>query len=281
MYLGFYTPLSPRIFAALRIKKQLVARNHQRVGTDFVGNTFNIDRGNQTRVLAMEALMHDRMDKRGLRWRSDKKNELFVPRRNVDELIAVMRTIPGEEMYLFTEDKFVQDDAYRGGRSRGDNDIQAMTSVRQQPDRINKDTQPTITLKLSRKAIEELQNSEPERYKELVSIISTVSNLQKEPTIRETNPTSPPPTEIVRLPKRAVDALRGQRGESERKRAMIKLAEIVDISQSHAPPMIQNPPPAPPVPPATIPRVTRAQARIQNEATRVGVRTRAMTRRGR
>ena len=56
--------------------------------------------------------MHDRVDARGLRWKSDKKNELFVPKELVEELIAVMRTIPGEEMYLFNEDSIETDDAY-------------------------------------------------------------------------------------------------------------------------------------------------------------------------
>ena len=100
MYLGFYTPLKPRIYAALRIRKQLVALQHQRTGTDFMGNTFNIDRGNQTLVLAREALMHERMDARGLRWNAEKRNELFVPKKSVNELVAVMRTIPGEDVLV-------------------------------------------------------------------------------------------------------------------------------------------------------------------------------------
>ena len=116
MYLGFYTPLVPKIYAALRIKKQLVALQNQRTGTDFAGNVFNIDRGNQTLVAAREKLMHERMDQRGLRWDNNKKNELFVPRKRVQELISVMRTIPGEEMYLFDKNSIVEDVAYRGGR---------------------------------------------------------------------------------------------------------------------------------------------------------------------
>ena len=77
MYLGFYTPLVPKIYACLRVKKQLVSTQNQRVSTDFAGNTYNVDRGNQTLVLARESLMHDRMDQRGLRWKSDKKNEFI------------------------------------------------------------------------------------------------------------------------------------------------------------------------------------------------------------
>ena len=82
--------------------------------------------------------MHDRMDARGLRWDKEKRNELFVPKKSVNELIAVMRTIPGEAMYLFDDNTIVEDTAYRGGRS-WDEDIKTFTSVRQQPDRVRKE----------------------------------------------------------------------------------------------------------------------------------------------
>ena len=55
MYLGFYTPLVPKIYAALRVKRQLVSTQLHRVSTDFAGNTFNVDRGNYTLVRAREA----------------------------------------------------------------------------------------------------------------------------------------------------------------------------------------------------------------------------------
>ena len=62
----------------MRIRKQLIARPGQRVGVDSFGAQYNIDRGNQTLVLQREAEMHAEMDKRGLRWQQDKRNELFV-----------------------------------------------------------------------------------------------------------------------------------------------------------------------------------------------------------
>ena len=171
MYLGFYTPLVPKIYACLRVKRQLVASQSQRVSTDFAGNVFNVDRGNYTLVRARESLMHDRMDARGLRWKSDKKNELFVPKKSVEELIAVMRTIPGEEMYLFNEDSIETDDAYRGGRA--DDRVKGDTQVRTLPFRevASELKTPSITIKLSKRAIEDLRNGNPKRYESLVDII--------------------------------------------------------------------------------------------------------------
>ena len=98
MYKNYWLPLKGTLYAALRIKKQLIARPGQRVGVDSFGAQYNIDRGNQTLVLQREAEMHSEMDKRGLRWQKDKKNELFAPRKSVKELIDAMRTIRGEDM---------------------------------------------------------------------------------------------------------------------------------------------------------------------------------------
>ncbi len=212
MYLNMYQPLVPMIYAALRIKKQLVALQNQRTGTDFIGNIYNIDR-QQTLVLAREKLMHDRLDQRGLRWDNEKKNELFVPRKSVQELISVMRTIPGEEMYLFDKNTITEDTAYRGGRL-GSSNVKTFTSQRTQPDRELKDSAPTITLKLSKRAIEELKMGRPKQFDELVDLVKLVANIQKTvlPVIYDTKPVASPPTEIIRLPKSAVEKLRGNEG---------------------------------------------------------------------
>ena len=106
------------MYAALRIKKQLIARPGQRVGVDSFGTQYNIDRGNQTLVLQREAEMHSELDQRGLRWQKDKKNELFAPRKSVKELIDAMRTIRGEDMYLFDSETIREDTTYDGGRDR-------------------------------------------------------------------------------------------------------------------------------------------------------------------
>ena len=54
MYLGFFTPLSGTIYAALRIKAQLVAKPDQRLVTDYLGNPININQANQTLVRIRE-----------------------------------------------------------------------------------------------------------------------------------------------------------------------------------------------------------------------------------
>ena len=54
MYLNYWLPIQGTIYAALRIRKQLVAEMGQRTGMDSRGNAYNIDRGNQTLVLSKE-----------------------------------------------------------------------------------------------------------------------------------------------------------------------------------------------------------------------------------
>ena len=78
-YMGFWTPLKGTIYAALRIKAQLVAKPDQRLGTDYLGNAININQANQTLVRIRERDFHDVLDSRGLRWDRERKNELFVP----------------------------------------------------------------------------------------------------------------------------------------------------------------------------------------------------------
>ena len=134
MYVNYWLPLKGTIYAALRVKRQLVADSTQRTGEDSEGNIYNIDRGNYTLVLAREKAFHSELDKRGLRWDKERKNELFVPKKSVDELIGAMRTIQGQEMYLFKGDTIVEDTSYRGGRRR---EIVTVTETarRTQPER--------------------------------------------------------------------------------------------------------------------------------------------------
>eukprot|EP00966_Prymnesium_polylepis_P100482 2327037-Prymnesium_polylepis.1 len=47
-YSNYWLPIKGKIFAALRVKRALVAEPHQRVGEDTQGNTYNITKGNQT-----------------------------------------------------------------------------------------------------------------------------------------------------------------------------------------------------------------------------------------
>ena len=67
-------------------------------------------------VLQREREFHAALDAKGLRWDKDRTNELFVPKKSVNELISTLRTIKGEEMYLFTEDTITEDRSYKGGK---------------------------------------------------------------------------------------------------------------------------------------------------------------------
>ena len=199
MYRNYWLPLKGRLYAALRIRKQLVARPGQRVGVDSFGTQYNIDRGNQTLVLQREAEMHSEMDKRGLRWQKDKKNELFAPRKSVKELIDAMRTIRGEDMYLFDSETIREDTTYDGGRDRLE---LVMTQKRELPPRAaaTEVSAPTITLKLSKKAIEELQLLDPVKLAKLVDIIDAVTGrgAPQKPQAPAQNP--PPPVPIPQPP---------------------------------------------------------------------------------
>ena len=199
MYRNYWLPLKGRLYAALRIRKQLVARPGQRVGVDSFGAQYNIDRGNQTLVLQREAEMHSEMDKRGLRWQKDKKNELFAPRKSVKELIDAMRTIRGEDMYLFDSETIREDTTYDGGRDRLE---LVMTQKRELPPRAaaTEISAPTITLKLSKKAIEELQLLDPVKLAKLVDIIDAVTGrgAPQKPQAPPQNP--PPPVPIPQPP---------------------------------------------------------------------------------
>ena len=199
MYRNYWLPLRGRLYAALRIRKQLVARPGQRVGVDSFGTQYNIDRGNQTLVLQREVEMHAEMDKRGLRWQKDKKNELFAPRKSVKELIDAMRTIRGEDMYLFDSETIREDTTYDGGRDRLE---LVMTQKRELPPRAaaTEISAPTITLKLSKKAIEELQLLDPVKLAKLVDIIDAVTGrgAPQKPQAPAQNP--PPPVPIPQPP---------------------------------------------------------------------------------
>ena len=199
MYKNYWLPLKGTLYAALRIKKQLIARPGQRVGVDSFGTQYNIDRGNQTLVLQREAEMHSEMDKRGLRWQKDKKNELFAPRKSVKELIDAMRTIRGEDMYLFDSETIREDTTYDGGRDRLE---LVMTQKRELPPRAaaTEISAPTITLKLSKKAIEELQLLHPVKLAKLVDIIDAVTGrgAPQKPQAPAQNP--PPPVPIPQPP---------------------------------------------------------------------------------
>ena len=191
------------IHAALRIKRQLVANvdKHQ-TATDAFGNEYNVDRA-YTLVLHREFQFHELLDKKGYRYKPGTKKELFVPDTNVDDLIRVLRTIKGEQLYLFNENDYEIDKTYKGGKERATKIVE--TKRRQTQDRAKKGIRlPEIKLKLSKKAILELQDMKPEAFALLASFIQDA--LKPDPvitlprqTIQQLTQPSPPPTAIQQV----------------------------------------------------------------------------------
>ena len=179
MYSNYWLPVKGKIFAALRVKRALVAEiGTQRLGQDSLGGVYNIDRGNQTLVLTREKEFHNELDARGLRWQRDRKNELFVPRKGVNELISALRTVRGEEMFLFNSDSVVQDDAYRGGSRRERLTVRETTS-RQSQDRTAR--VPSITFRLSRDALNQLRSGNPTQFARLLELVRSYDEDEKTP----------------------------------------------------------------------------------------------------
>ena len=172
MYSGFWLPVKGKIFAALRVKRALVAEiDRHRTGEDSAGNVYNIDRGGHTLVLAREREFHNELDRRGYRWQTDKRNELFVPRRNVQELIAALRTVKGETMYLmFADGSVLEDESYRGGSRRETVTVQP-TAPRQVQDREVR--VPSLTIRLSKDSVDQLRSSNPQTFARLLNIMQT------------------------------------------------------------------------------------------------------------
>jgi hypothetical protein len=238
MYMGFWTPLKGTIYAALRIKAQLVAKPDQRLGTDYLGNAININQANQTLVRIRERDFHDVLDSRGLRWDKERRNELFVPgKKGVVELIAAMRQIKGEQMFVFAKDGFMEDDFYRGGSERRSMVVTNTFQKQMQPREAAFEARAqTITIKLSQKAIEELKSDSPAKFAQLIKIIDSV---YKRPT--PVPATSPAPT-TIRVPRTQVQNILNGNAQ-QRANAINHLVERV----------IEKP----------TPRVTRSQTRQQ------------------
>lgn len=169
MYANYWLPVKGKIFAALRVKRALVAEvGKDRIGQDVTGGNYNIDRGNNTLVLTREKEFHQELDRRGLRWQKDKRNELFVPKKNTQELIAAMRTIRGENMYLMFPDAILEDSNYRGGARRDIIKIRETTS-RNVPDRTAR--VPSITIRLSKDSLDQLRSGNPSMFSRLMSLV--------------------------------------------------------------------------------------------------------------
>ena len=276
LYKNYWLPNKGFIFAALRIKQQLVAKPGSRVEEDADGGSYSATaRANFTLVELREMEYHQALDEKGLRWQKDRRNELFVPRNgDVNDIIDALRTVKGEELYLFSANKIREDPQYDPAKAIV-RQIVTQTEPRAQPRRtiaIDRKA-PVLEMRLNRESIELLRNNNKPKYELLVTLIKQITGLvDKDKASRP--PSTPLPTTqnrprpdtpaseastVLNLPPRIVNALRGNASPAEQQTA----ASVVARALTQPAPMRPQPPPPPP-PPPILPRVTRAQTRQQN-----------------
>ena len=189
-YYDAWLPVKGKIFAALRIKEGLVAEvERDRVATDFQGGTYNVDRGSRTLVLSREAEFHAALDRRGLRWDSSRKNELFKPKKTINELIAALRTVKGEALFLMSPGgTILQDETYRGG-SRHETIRIRETTTRQLPERTAH--VPSITIRLSKDSLDQLRSANPQQFSRLLNIVRAYDDFKnKQEEVKKEEPTT-------------------------------------------------------------------------------------------
>lgn len=168
LYIGFFRPFAGKIFAALRVKKALVAEvGRDRTSEDAYGNIFNVDRAN-TLARVREKEYHAELDRRGMRYQAGR--ELFRT-DNVQNIIAAMRTVRGEEMYIFNETGPIFDEKYRGGSRRKTITI-TETQPRQNPERNTSSRAPSLTITLSKAFLEQLRSGNPTMFQRLINLVA-------------------------------------------------------------------------------------------------------------
>ena len=169
-YNNYWLPNNGRIFACLRIRKQLVALPHQRTaGED--GAQYNVDRGNQTEVLARESHYHHFLDQAGLRWQKDRNNELFQPTRGPMQIVESLRRVKGLQLILFDEDDWRDDPLYDGGDVREPENLKVReTTQRTTPARAASGDQ-SLVIKMSKSGIEQLRAGNPLAYSRLMNLM--------------------------------------------------------------------------------------------------------------
>jgi len=233
-------PLNMRIFAFLRIKQRLVAREGDRLGGDSAGNTYSINNANQTEVMQKEKLYHSLLRGKGYTDPRFPRSELFQPGRNgLAKLLAVLRSIEGLELYTFSEDDVQLDTTYSGGRPQRFQPELVETDVRQTEGRITK--APSITIRMSQAAIEQLKAGTPAVYERLINIFKAIK--KKEDGDAPQFATS---YEEIRLSKRMVRALKGDDIQISKAIACAHLAGELGTKRVIEPPTQQQPPQPPP-----------------------------------
>jgi hypothetical protein len=198
MYHGFWYPFTnAKLIAALQVKSALVYETTDRVGNDFLGVNYNISRPTRTLVRTREKEFHKVLDQRGYRMKIEENEvtarELFRPLQNSQELIAALRMIKGEALYLMSSSEIVEDAAYRGGSRH----MKGAITVHESSRRSVQDRQvkvPTLTIRMDKESIEKLRNANPETFKKLLAIMQSY----------DANTT----TETVRMKKKDVEGMR-------------------------------------------------------------------------
>ena len=241
-YNNYWLPNLGRIFACLRVEKKLVALPHQRTaGED--GSQYNVDRGNQTEVLARERHFHHHLDAQGLRWQKDRHNELFQPTAGPMQIVEALRRVKGLQLILFDEDDWRDDRLYTGGDVKDPHMIGVRpTTQRRNPGRNN--TVASLVIKMSKAGIDQLRAGTPMAYSKLMGLMRAAHRVD--------NPTP-----------RATDAKSTVRISSTVLRDLTATDPIVRSSAAAA------------LGDAVSPRVTRSQAAASRAAGVVANRTRA------
>ena len=248
-YQNYWLPQQARLFACLRTRKALVALPHQRTAGD-PGAEYNVDRGNQTEVLARETHYHAFLDQAGLRWQKDKKNELFQPTRGPIQIVESLRKVQGLQLLLFDEDDWREDHLYEGGDANEPTVVRE-TKQRQPPPRTDKDQ--SLVIKMSRSGIQQLRSGNQQAYERLMRLMRDAYHEDNPETTKPKEQEQTPAT--VRVPRGTAEALRST-DRNTRAQAAFATAQAVE---------------------AAIPRQTRAQARA---AAATGPVTRARAARG-
>jgi len=245
-YNNYFLPNVGKIYACLRIRKQLVALPNQRTAGD-PGAQYNVDRGNQTEVLAREKHLHAFLDQKDLRWRKDTNKELFVPKQGVMQLIEALRRVQGLQLLLFDEDDWREDSAYTGGGAAPKN-LQVTDTVRRGSTVQNR--VPSIIVKLSSSGIQQLRDGQPQAYASLMKLMRDAFHDGEPPPPppkpQPARPPSPAPsdaTTTVTLPATTINALRPNARVTPARRAaaVAQLFTDAPFTRTRARALVQQP----------------------------------------
>ena len=188
MYIGTIRPNIFKIFAAIRIKRQVVALPQHRTGEDEAG-VYNITKGNMSAVRAAEMTMHHYLDADSnvKRYAPNPESELFQPTQNVEQLLENMRKVQGLQMLLFDARSWRDDPKYDGGEAPPANLAIRDTTARKTPARSS--TDPSLVIRMSKSGIEQLRAGNQQAYARLM-------NLMREAYKEDVEPATTPRTTV-------------------------------------------------------------------------------------